>query len=79
VQTVSGRKIDTERNITLGKPEGVLGEDECATTQTVHLAASVVLEWWCAANDIADQKDSKRHKYAICFEIDLMTTTPLDK
>jgi hypothetical protein len=42
--TGSGRKADTETNITLGKVVVVLGEDEWAAMQTVHVAESVAFE-----------------------------------
>jgi len=42
--TGSGRKNDTEANITLGNGLVVLGEAEWAAIQTVHIAESVALE-----------------------------------
>jgi hypothetical protein len=46
------------------------GEAECATTQIVHCASSLELEWWCAANPYADDSVNNRHKHAICFKIE---------
>ena len=42
--TGSGRKVDTETNITFGKGVVVLGEAEWAAIQTVQVADSVVFE-----------------------------------
>jgi hypothetical protein len=54
-----------------------LGEAEWTATQTVHFAASVALECWCATNAIADQIVSNKHTKATRFEIDRITGTPL--
>jgi hypothetical protein len=40
----SGRSIDTETIITIGKMVVVLGEAEWAAIQTVHVAESVAFE-----------------------------------
>jgi len=40
----SGRKVDTETNITFGKVIAVCGEAEWAAIQTVHVEDSVALE-----------------------------------
>lgn len=72
-ETGSGRKVDTETNVTLGKATGALGEAEWAVIQTVHVADSEALECRCAANAIADQKVSNKQRHAIRFDIDRMT------
>ena len=51
------------------------GAAEWAVTQTVHFAASLALEWWCATNATAENKVSSRHRNAICFENDRITMT----
>jgi hypothetical protein len=43
-ETGSGRKVDTETNITVGKVVAVLGEAEWAAIHTVHVADSVAFE-----------------------------------
>jgi hypothetical protein len=43
-ETGSGRKLETETNITLGKVVAVCGEAEWAAIQTVHVDDSVSLE-----------------------------------
>ena len=43
-ETGSGRKVETETNITLGKVVAVCGEAEWAAIQTVHVDDSVALE-----------------------------------
>jgi hypothetical protein len=58
--------------IAFGRVEVTLGEAEWAATQTVHFAASVALEWLCAANATADKNISSKHSQAIGFEIDRM-------
>ena len=52
-----------------------LGEAEWAAMQTVHVAESAEAECWCAANAIADQKVSNKHKHAILFDIGRMTAS----
>ena len=37
--------------------------------QTVHVPESAEAECWCAANAIADQKVSNKHKHAILLDI----------
>jgi hypothetical protein len=64
VETGRGRKVETETNVTFGKSEGTLGDAEWAATQTVHLAASIALEWWWATNANADQIVSIRQTSA---------------
>jgi hypothetical protein len=72
----SGRKTDTETNVTFGSVAVVFGDAECAAMQTVHVAESVEVECWCAANAIADQKVSNKHKQAILFDIARMRLSP---
>ena len=72
----SGRKTDTGTNVTLGKVVVVLGEAEWAAMQNVHVAESAEAECWCAANAIADQKVSNKHKHAILFDIGRMRVSP---
>jgi hypothetical protein len=47
----------------------VEGDAEWAATQTVHFAASLALEWWCAAKANADHRVSNKHSHAMRFEI----------
>ncbi len=75
-ETGSARKVDTTTNLAGRGVELVWGEAEWAATQTVHFADSVAFECWCAANAIADQNVSNKHRHAIRFEIDRMTATP---
>jgi len=75
-ETGSGRKVDTETNITLGKFVAACGDAEWAAIQTVHVADSIAFECWCAANAIADQRVSNRQRHAIRFDIDRMKATP---
>jgi hypothetical protein len=72
----SGRKTDTETNVTFGNVVVVLGEAECAAMQTVQVAESAEAECWCAANAIADQRVSNKHKHAIFFDIGRMRASP---
>ena len=72
----SGRKTDTETNVTFGSVAVVFGEAEWAAMQTVHVAESAEAECWCAANAIADQKVSNKHKHAILFDIAGMRLSP---
>jgi hypothetical protein len=72
----SGRKTDTGTNVTFGNVVVVLGEAEWAAMQTVHVAESAEAECWCAANAIADQKVSNKHKHAILFDIGRMRLSP---
>ena len=65
----SGRMTDTGTNVTFGNVVVVLGEAEWAAMQTVHVAESAEAECWCAANAIADQKVSNKHKHAILLDI----------
>jgi hypothetical protein len=44
-ETGSVRSVNTETNVTFDRVEVVLGEAECAATQTVHFAASAAFEW----------------------------------
>lgn len=76
-ETGSGRKVETETNITFGKTVAVCGEAEWAAIQTVQDEDSAALECSCVANAIADQKVSNTHRYAIRFVIDRTTVTPL--
>jgi len=55
-----------------GRMDTAFGEAECAATQTVHLAASVALEWWCAANATTDQTVSSKQSNATFFETERM-------
>jgi hypothetical protein len=41
----SSTKTEAKTNTALGRMETALGEAEWAATQTVHLAASLALEW----------------------------------
>jgi hypothetical protein len=41
--------------------------------QTVHFAASLALEWWCATTATAETNVSSRHRNAIRFENDRIT------
>jgi hypothetical protein len=59
--------------VAFGSVETALGEAEWVAMQTVHLAASVALEWWCAAIATADQTVSSRHSNATFFEIERMS------
>ena len=43
-ETGCGRKVERETNVTFGEGEDVLGDAECAATQTVHFAASASFE-----------------------------------
>ena len=43
-ETGSGRKLETETNITFGKVVAVCGEAEWAAIQTVHVDDSAALE-----------------------------------
>jgi len=52
--------------------ETALGEAECAATQTVHLAASVALEWRWAANATTEQTVNSKQSNATFFEIERM-------
>jgi Tfp pilus assembly protein FimT len=62
--------IDTRTSVCSGRTEPACGEAECAVTQTVHLAASFALEWWCVTNATAEQSVSSRQSNAIRFEND---------
>jgi hypothetical protein len=62
--------------VVYGSLNVALGETEWATTQTVHVPASIVLGWWCAANVHAEQNVTARHSNAAHFENDRMTATP---
>jgi hypothetical protein len=70
----TGSRTGAEANTwsAFGRTATALGEAECAATQTVHLAASVALEWWCAANATTDQTVSSRQNNATFFEIERM-------
>ena len=70
-------EIDARTKVWLGKTAAAFGEAECAATQTVHFAASLALEWWCATNATAEQSVSSRHSSAIRFENDRITITAL--
>jgi len=75
-ETGSARKVDKTTNV-VGRGVGVvLGEAEWAAMQTVHVAESAEAECWCAANAIADQKVSNKHKHAILFDIGRMRVSP---
>ena len=39
------RSVNSETNVTFDRVQMVLGEAECAATQTVHFAASAAFEW----------------------------------
>ena len=43
-------------NVVFASREVALGEAEWAATQTVHLAESVALVWWCAVKATADHR-----------------------
>jgi hypothetical protein len=46
-----------------------------ATTQTAHLADSVLFEWWCATIATADQTVSSRHSEASAFLVEHISHT----
>ena len=77
-ETGSVWMVDTRMNVDLRSVTVALGEAELAAIQTVHFAASVALEWWCAANATADQSVISRHNHAMCFEIDRTTRSDYD-
>ena len=77
LETGSTQKVDTTTKVVGRGVEAAVGEAEWAATQTVHLADSVALECWCAANAIADKNVSNTHRNANRFEIDRMATSPL--
>lgn len=56
-----------------------IGEAECTATQSVHLASSEELEWWCVAKLKADNSVSSRHNVPICFETDRIKATHQDR
>ena len=62
--------MNTAMNVAGRGVEVTWGEAEWAATQTLHFAASVGLEWWCAAKASADQNVSTRHSNATLFNID---------
>jgi hypothetical protein len=64
--------VATATNVAFGKLDVALGEAEWAAMQTLHFAASVALEWWCATKATADNNVSSRHINTIDFEIDRM-------
>jgi len=67
-ETGSDRMMDMATNGAIPRLAVVLGVAECAAAQTVHFAASVVFEWWCAASATAEQNVSNRHRHAIRLE-----------
>ena len=71
-ETGSSTGANAKMCVAFGRVETALGEAEWAATQTVHLAASDALEWWCAASATADQTVSSRHSSATFFEIERM-------
>jgi len=67
-----GRKGTTRRNTGLGVGEALVGDADCAATQTWHVLDSSWLECWCNANAIADQIVSNSESHAIRLMIDCM-------
>ena len=74
-ETGSDREIDAGTNARLGRTAETCGAAEWAVTQSVHFAASLAFEWWCATNATAENNVSKRHSNAIRFENDRITIT----
>jgi hypothetical protein len=71
-ETGSSTGANAKICVAFGRAETALGEAEWAATQTEHFAASVALEWWCAASSTADQTVSSRHNNATFLEIERM-------
>jgi hypothetical protein len=72
-ETGTDRETEARTKVWLGRTEVACGEAECAVAQTVHFAASLALEWWCATNATAEHKVSSRHSNATRFENDRIT------
>jgi hypothetical protein len=72
-ETGADLETDVRTKVWLGRTEVACGEVECALAQTVHFAASLALEWWCATRATAENNVSSRHRNAIRFENDRIT------
>ena len=64
------RDVAMETEAIFGRLEIGVGAAECATTQTVHFAASIGSEWSCAASAHADVTVSNKHRTPIALEED---------